>query len=134
MNCYILSFDEIGNIEIGYLTSLESLKNIPFDIKRVYYTYGVPTKQKRGFHAHKNLEQVLICINGSVKVKCFNGKEVKIYSLDKPNEGLYIGPMVWREIYDYSENTVLIVLASELYDEKDYIRDYNKFIALIEEK
>ncbi len=130
MNCYILSFDEIGNMEIGYLTSLESLKNIPFDIKRVYYTYDVPAKIKRGFHAHKKLEQVLICVNGSIKVKCFNGKEEKIYSLDKPNEGLYIGPMIWREIYDYSENTVLMVLASELYDEDDYIRNYDEFVKL----
>lgn len=129
MNCYILSFDEIGNIEIGYLTSLESLKNIPFDIKRVYYTYDVPVKIKRGFHSHKKLEQVLICVNGSIKVKCFDGQEEKVYLLDKPNEGLYIGPMIWREMYDYAENTVLMVLASELYDEDDYIRDYEKFIS-----
>ena len=126
---YYIEFNKIGNSEIGYLTALEENKNIPFDIKRVYYTYGVPINKKRGFHAHKNLEQVLICINGSVNVKCFDGKEEKIYLLDKPNEGLYIGTMVWREMYDYEENTVLMVLASELYDEDDYIRDYEKFIS-----
>lgn len=126
----IIKFVNIGSKSIGYLIALEENKNIPFDIKRVYYTYGVPTKQKRGFHAHKSLEQVLICVSGSVKVKCFNGKEEKIYLLDKPNEGLYIGPIVWREIYDYSENTVLMVLASELYDEDDYIRNYDEFVKL----
>lgn len=125
-----IDLDRIGSKNIGYLTSLEGNKNISFDIKRVYYTYDVPRDIKRGFHAHKNLEQVLICVSGSVKVKCFDGKEEKIYSLNKPNEGLYIGPMVWREIYDYSENTVLMVLASELYNEDDYIRDYYEFIKL----
>lgn len=125
-----IDLDRIGSKNIGYLTSLEGNKNIPFNINRVYYIYDVPRDIKRGFHAHKNLEQVLICVSGSVKVKCFDGKEEKIYSLNKPNEGLYIGPMVWREIYDYSENTVLMVLASELYNEDDYIRDYDEFVKL----
>lgn len=129
-NCYIIDFNSIGDEQRGYLVSLEANKNIPFSVKRVYYTYGVPTDAKRGFHAHKNLEQVLVCTSGSLKVKCFDGKNEKIYSLDNPSKGLYMSNAIWREIYDYSENTVLMVLASELYDESDYIRNYDDFLEI----
>ena len=77
-NCYIIDFNSIGDEQRGYLVSLEENKNIPFSVKRVYYTYGVPTDAQRGFHAHKNLEQVLVCTSGSLKVKCFDGKNEKI--------------------------------------------------------
>jgi len=129
-NCYIIDFNSIGNDDRGYLVSLEENKNIPFNVKRVYYTYGVPCDVKRGFHAHKNLQQVLLCTNGSLKVRCFDGIDEEIFILDSPSKGLYIDSMVWREIYDYSEGSVLMVLASEYYIEDDYIREYKKFVAL----
>lgn len=130
-NCRIIHFDKIGNGEIGYLTALEENRNIPFSVKRVYYSYEVPERVERGFHAHKELEQVLICVNGNLKVKCFDGETEKIFTLDRPNIGLYIGNMVWREIFGYTEGTVLMVLASGHYDESDYLRAYNDFIAYI---
>lgn len=130
-NIDILEFNFIGSEDRGYLIALEENKNIPFDIKRVYYTYNVPKGVKRGFHAHKNLEQVLVCLNGSIKVKCDYGTLEKTYVLDNPSKGLYIRNNVWREIYDYSEDAVLVVLASQLYSEDDYIRDYSEFIESI---
>lgn len=85
----------------------------------------------RGFHAHKSLEQILICIHGSCKVLLDNGTEKKIVSLEKPYEGLYIANNMWREMYDFSEDAVLMVLASEYYKEEDYIRDYNEFLRMV---
>lgn len=127
-NCYIIDFNTIGTEKKGYLVSLEENKNIPFNVKRVYYTYGVPSDAQRGFHAHKNLEQVLVCTSGSLKVKCFDGESEKIYTLDNPSKGLYMSNAIWREIYDYSENAVLMVLASQYYSEDDYIRNYQAFL------
>lgn len=127
-NCYMIDFNSIGNDEMGYLISLEENKNIPFDVKRVYYTYGVPANTERGFHAHKNLEQVLVCTNGSLKVKCFDGVNEEIYILDNPSKGLYMSNAIWRIIYEYSENAVLMVLASQYYSEDDYIRNYDEFL------
>jgi dTDP-4-dehydrorhamnose 3,5-epimerase-like enzyme len=132
-NCYILDFNSIGNKKIGYLVALEENKNIPFDVKRVYYTYGVPSSVERGFHAHKKLDQVLVCVNGSLIVKCFDGNKENTFVLDSPNKGLYIGNMIWREMRNYSEDTVLMVLASEYYSEEDYIRKYNEFLNLTDE-
>ena len=132
-NCRLLKFNCIGSRDRGYLVPIEENKNIPFEIKRVYYTFGVPTDVERGFHAHKNLEQVLICVNGSFKVECFDGKNIEVYELNSQDEGLYIGNLVWREIYDYSEDSVLISLASKYYSEEDYIRDYSEFIKTVEE-
>lgn len=132
-NCRLLKFNCIGSRDRGYLVPIEENKNIPFEIKRVYYTFGVPTDVERGFHAHKDLEQVLICVNGSFKVKCFDGKNKEVYELNSKDEGLYIGNLVWREICDYSENSVLLSLASKYYSEEDYIRDYSEFIKKVEE-
>lgn len=86
---------------------------------------------RRGFHAHKCLEQILICIHGSCKILLDNGKEKEIVSLDKPYEGLYVSNDMWREMYDFSPDAVLMVLASEFYDESDYIRDYDEFIKYV---
>ena len=126
-NCRIIDFKKIGNSNIGFLTALEGNKEIPFDIKRIYYIYNVPKEIKRGFHAHKTLEQILICMSGSVKIKVDNGNEKKIIELSNPNKGLYISPGTWREMYDFNQSSVLLVLASEYYDESDYIRDYEEF-------
>ena len=115
----------------GQLISLEEFKDIPFRIKRVYYMYGTAKGIVRGKHAHKNLEQILVCIHGSCKVKLDNGMEVKIVPLEKPYEGLYVSCNMWREMFDFSSDAVLMVMASELYDENDYIRDYNTFLEYI---
>ncbi|MGL5694285.1 MAG: sugar 3,4-ketoisomerase [Peptostreptococcaceae bacterium] len=128
--CYEIEFNSIGNNDIGYLVALEENNQIPFEIKRIYYSHSVPKDVVRGNHAHKKLQQVLICLNGNLKIKCSNGKEEKIYYLNDNNKGLYMGPMTWREIYNYNEYTVLLVIVSEYYDENDYIRDYDEFLKL----
>lgn len=111
----------------GSLVALEEFKDIPFEIKRVYYMYDTKKDVHRGFHAHKNLEQILICIHGSCNVLLDNGTEKKIISLERPYEGLYIPNNIWREMYNFSSDAVLMVLASEFYNEEDYIRDYQEF-------
>ena len=121
-----LTFLTKGN-ERGVLIALEENKNIPFKIKRVYYIFDTKDGVIRGFHAHKNLEQVLICINGSCEILLDDGKEKSIIKLENRNEGLFIEKMVWREMFNFSADCVLMVLASDYYDEKDYIRDYNDF-------
>lgn len=118
----------------GQLISLEEFKDIPFEIKRVYYMYDTGEGVRRGFHAHKSLEQILICIHGSCKILLDSGKEKKIVSLEKPYEGLYVPNDMWREMYDFSPDAVLMVLASEYYDERDYIRDYDEFLKYLCER
>lgn len=115
----------------GQLIALEEFKDIPFQIKRVYYMYDTGAGVVRGKHAHKQLKQILICIHGSCKVKLDNGTEQKIIPLEKPYEGLYISNDMWREMFDFSPDAVLMVLASELYDESDYIRDYDTFLTYV---
>ncbi len=115
----------------GQLVSLEEYKDIPFQIKRVYYMYETKEGVRRGFHAHRSLEQILICISGSCKVLLDNGSEKKTVSLEKPYEGLYVAKDIWREMYDFSKDAVLLVLASEYYNEEDYIRDYDTFLKSI---
>ena len=118
----------------GQLVSLEEYNDIPFRIKRVYYMYNTVEGVVRGKHAHKKLEQILVCISGSCKIKLDNGKETKVVVLEKPYEGLYVSNDMWREMYDFSQDAVLVVFASELYDESDYIRDYEEFLRFIAEK
>ncbi len=117
--------------ERGQLVSLEEHNDIPFQIKRVYYMYDTLSGVVRGGHAHKSLEQILICIHGSCKIRLDNGYEKKIVPLEKPYEGLYVSNNMWREMYDFSSDAVLMVLASEIYDESDYIRNYDDFIKCI---
>lgn len=117
--------------ERGQLIALEENKDIPFAIRRVYYMYDTLPGVTRGFHAHKSLEQILICIHGSCKVRLDNGTEKKIVFLEKPYEGVYIANNMWREMYDFSEDAVLMVLASDFYKEEDYIRDYDEFLKLV---
>ena len=111
----------------GSLISLEENKNIPFKIKRVYYIFDTKEAVIRGLHAHKNLEQVLVCVNGSCDILLDDGKEKSIIKLENRNEGLFIEKLVWHEMFNFSADCVLMVLASDYYDEKDYIRDYNEF-------
>lgn len=117
----------------GQLVALEEFKDIPFKIKRVYYMYDTAKGIVRGYHAHKSLEQILICIHGSCKILLDNGKEKKIVPLEKPYQGLCVANNMWREMYDFSADSVLMVLASELYDENDYIRDYDEFLKFIQQ-
>lgn len=115
----------------GTLVAVESGKEIPFSVRRIYYIYGMDAGTCRGFHAHKKLEQILICMHGSCKILLDDGVEKAVVTLDSPDEGLYIGHALWREMYDFSQGTVLVVLASEFYDESDYIRNYKEFLEYI---
>lgn len=117
--------------ERGQLVAIEENKDIPFNVQRVYYIYDTLDGVVRGHHAHKSLEQILICIHGSCKIKLDDGKEQEIVVLDKPHEGLYVSNVMWREMFDFSSDAVLLVLASELYDEADYIRNYDEFLKYV---
>lgn len=117
----------------GQLIAIEEGRDLPFDIKRVYYIYDTLPGVRRGFHAHRCLEQILICVSGSCKIHLDNGTETAEVLLDKPWEGLYIANNMWREMYDFTPGAVLLVLASEFYDEKDYIRNYEDFKKMIME-
>ena len=130
MDIVMISFQKHGD-DRGQLVALEENKEVPFNIKRVYYMYDTGEGVHRGFHAHKNLQQILICVHGSCKIRLDNGKEKKVVVLDKPYEGLYVSNNMWREMYDFSKDAVLMVLASQLYDENDYIRDYDEFLRFV---
>lgn len=118
----------------GQLVAVETLKDIPFEVKRVYYIYDTQPGVRRGFHAHRELEQVLICVHGSCKIHLDNGTDTAEVLLDKPSEGLYISNDMWREMYDFSDGAVLLVLASEYYNERDYIRNYQDFLKVVREE
>ena len=124
---------QIHGDDRGQLVALETGKEIPFSVKRVYYMYDTGEGVRRGFHAHKRLEQILICIHGTCKIHLDNGKETAEVDLNTPYEGLYVANDMWREMYDFSSDAVLMVLASELYDESDYIRNYEEFLKYVEE-
>lgn len=118
----------------GQLIAIEEHKDLPFDVKRVYYIYDTLPGVRRGFHAHRNLQQILICVAGSCKIHLDNGHDTAEVILDKPWEGLYIANDMWREMYDFTPGAVLLVLASEYYDEADYIRCYDAFLEMVKEK
>ena len=115
----------------GTLVAVEEYKDIPFSIKRIYYMYGTSADTVRGRHAHKSLQQVLICVHGSCKIRLDDGTEQKVISLSRPDEGLYIPNAMWREMFDFSSDAVLLVLASDFYKESDYIRTYDEFLKYI---
>lgn len=126
----LIDFKSLGD-ERGNLIALEGNKDIPFDIKRVYYLLGTEIGIERGFHAHKNLQQVAVCVAGSCKVRMDNGVNRTDLTLNQPNKGLLIDCMQWHEMYDFSEDCIFLVLASDHYDESDYIRNYNDFIKIV---
>lgn len=126
-NIPLISFQKMGD-ERGSLISLEQHKNIPFDIKRIYYIFDTQSDLARGFHAHYDLEQVAICMKGSVTFVIDDGTTKETVTLSSPDVGLHIKGLKWREMHDFSEDCVLMVVASELYDEADYIRDYDTFL------
>jgi dTDP-4-dehydrorhamnose 3,5-epimerase-like enzyme len=124
-----IDFQSLGDTR-GSLVALEMgmEKAVPFDIKRVYYIYETGNGVSRGFHAHRNLKQVAICVAGKCRMVLDNGSVREETWMNSPTRGLLIESMVWREMHDFSDDCVLLVLASEHYDETDYIRDYSKFL------
>lgn len=126
----LLEFPILGD-ERGSLIALEANENIPFAIKRVYYIFGTKQNVARGFHAHKKLEQVAVCISGRCRMIIDNGVIRESVWLDSPTKAIYIDNMLWREMHDFSADCVLLVLASEHYDEMDYIRNYDTFLEKI---
>ena len=133
MNVIKYNFPPHGDAR-GQLVAIEAEKDIPFEVKRVYYIYDTLADVRRGFHAHQDLEQILICVHGSCCIHLDNGFETEEVLLDNPNVGLYISNDMWREMYDFSEGAVLLVLASRHYDESDYIRNYDAFIEMVKGK
>jgi dTDP-4-dehydrorhamnose 3,5-epimerase-like enzyme len=126
MNTELINLNGIGDGR-GVLVSLEAFKNVPFEIKRVYYLTQLKPNCPRGFHAHKNLEQLLICLNGSCDLILDDGTERKTVHLNDSTKGLLIESMIWREMQNFSTDCVIMVLAGQYYDENDYIRDYETF-------
>ena len=118
----------------GNLTVAEQMKNVPFDIKRVYWTYDVPGGESRGAHAHRELEQLIIAASGSFTVTLDDGKCKRSFFLNRPYQGLYVKPGMWRDLGDFSSGAVCMVLASDVYKVEDYIRDYDEFIKYRNEK
>ncbi|MGG3799030.1 sugar 3,4-ketoisomerase [Metabacillus fastidiosus] len=127
LNCSWIKLRQISD-HYGKLTPIEEKLDIPFEIKRVYYITKVEANVTRGYHSHRKLHQVLICLNGSVKVRLENPNEEEVVELNDSSLGLYIGPYIWREMFDFSEGSVLLVLASDYYDEDDYIRNYDFYM------
>lgn len=126
----LFNFEILGD-DRGSLIALEENYNAPFEIKRVYYIFDTKKDVSRGFHAHINLKQIAIAVKGSCKFILDDGEQKEQIILDNPKKGLYIEGLIWREIKDFSRDCVLVVLASEYYDESDYVRDYNDFIKRI---
>lgn len=119
---------KINGDDRGSLIAIENNHNVPFDIKRVYYIFDTKSDVRRGFHAHKDLKQLAICVKGSCKFLLDDGNTKEIIKLDNPNQGLLLEGLIWREMFDFSEDCVLMVLADQYYDPADYIKEYSKFI------
>lgn len=129
MKNFITDFKTISDSR-GALVALEGNKNIPFDIKRVYYLHSL-NSEPRGFHAHKELRQMALCLNGSCDMILDDGFEKKTIKIDSRSQGVLIEPMIWHEMHNFSPDCIFLVLASDYYDESDYIRDYEQFKNLI---
>jgi dTDP-4-dehydrorhamnose 3,5-epimerase-like enzyme len=111
----------------GSIVVAQGERDVPFPIRRVYYLHSVPPNQTRGLHAHKSLTQLAVCVRGSCRFRLDDGRETAEVVLSNPHEGIIIRPMLWREMSEFSEDCVLLVLASDHYDESDYIRNYEDF-------
>lgn len=127
----MLEFPQMGD-DRGRLVVVEGNKDIPFDIKRIFYIYGSDREVIRGQHANRRSEFVLINVAGTSKVRVCDGKgNEAVYSLNRPHTGIYLPKMVWKDMYDFSEDSVLLCLASEHYDASEYIRDYDEFVKIV---
>lgn len=125
-----INFPPLGD-DRGSLVALESFKTVPFEIKRVYYIFGTKEGVARGFHAHKSIKQVMVCVTGSCNILLDNGLKREEVLLDSPTKGLLIEDLIWREMHSFSPDCVLIILANEYYKENDYIRNYQEFLSAI---
>ncbi len=125
--CRLIDFPQISDPR-GNLTFIEGGQAIPFEIRRVYYLYDVPGGAERGGHAHRELHQIIIALSGSFDITLDDGRERRLYQLNRAFRGLYLTPMIWRDIGNFSSNAVCLVLASEHYSEADYIRSYDEFV------
>ncbi|EHF1081909.1 WxcM-like domain-containing protein [Campylobacter coli] len=130
MNYKILNFN-VKSDSRGSLIALENLKEIPFEVKRIYYIYDTKPDFPRGAHAHKELEQVLIMMDGSCELVLNDGKNIKNIILNRPDMGIFIGKNMWREMKNFSYGAKLLVLASDFYNEKEYIRNYDEFLRIV---
>ncbi|MCE9925856.1 FdtA/QdtA family cupin domain-containing protein [Aeromonas media] len=130
MKINFIQFQTHGD-DRGSLISLEQEKNIPFEIQRIYYIFNTKEGVRRGFHAHKKLKQIAIVISGSCRFVLDDGKERIDILMDNPGQGLYIDSFIWREMYNFSEDCVLLVIADKRYEEVDYIRSYEEFLQLV---
>ncbi len=127
-DCTMVELDKHHSERKGNLTVVENGKTLPFDVKRVYYLYDVPGGENRGAHAHKELSQLIIAASGSFTVTLDDGKTKRSFFLNRPYQGLYVKPGMWRDLVDFSSGAVCMVLASDVYKKEDYIRDYNSFL------
>ena len=127
-DCRLIELPRIGNSK-GELTFLENCRHVPFEIRRVFYLYGVPPGGSRGSHAHKTLHQAMICLAGSFDVLLDDGLQQRTVRLERPWEMLYVPPMIWDAELNFTAGSICLVMASDLYDEADYIRDYDAFLA-----
>lgn len=134
MQFKILDIHTRSTRETGILSFFESQHDIPFPIRRIYYIHGVARGMRRGFHAHKRLQQFLFCPYGRVEIMLDDGRQRTAILLDKPNKGLLLEDALWREMLWLEDNSVLCVAASDYYDEDDYIRDYQAFLKYIKEQ
>lgn len=132
-DCKLIDLPKISDPR-GNLTFIEGERHLPFDIKRVFYLYDVPTGEDRGAHAHRKLHQFLICLSGSFDVALDDGFNKNTIHLNRPWKGLHIPPMIWASEINFDAGSVCLVMASDYYDESDYIRDYSKFISCVREK
>jgi hypothetical protein len=126
-DCVILPLSKIHN-RAGNITIIEGQKNIPFDVKRIYYLYDIPGGEDRGGHAHKELYQLIVAASGSFNVLLDDGQNKKIVTLNRPDYGLMVVPGIWRELFEFSSGAICLVLASQKYDKDDYIRSHDQFV------
>ncbi len=127
-DCSIVELDKHHEDRRGKLTVVENGVTLPFDVKRVYYLYDIPGGEGRGAHAHRELEQLIVAASGSFTVTLDDGTCKRSFMLNRPYQGLYVKPGLWRDLEDFSSGAVVMVLASEVYKEDDYIRDYKDFL------
>ena len=127
-DCTMVELDKHHSDRKGNLSVVENGTTLPFDVKRVYYLYDVPGGENRGSHAHRNLEQLIVAASGSFRVTLDDGNVKRSFVLNRPYQGLYVKPGMWRDLEDFSSGAVCLVLASEIYNPEDYIRDYDEFL------